>query len=608
MVEAKTLLLNTSDQSGAAKLGESTHVVKKGATYWFTGLSGCGKSTLSVALKAKIDALVGDNKKVFILDGDVIRTGLNNNLGFTAEDRAENIRRVGEVAKLFAMSGQIVFVAFISPYTAGRDGARDMHAKAGLDFNEVHISASLEVCESRDVKGLYKKAREGVIKNFTGISDPYEAPANPELTIDTGALTLDQCQAIMLKHMQDTGVLAQKNASRLVHSLVKEPTEDEAKEAEGLPSIELDEHQAQYLQTIGDGWAFPLNRFMNEMELLQVLHMHTILDEVGGRHLLSVPITQHVTGEQKAALKDAKKVALKFRGVIYAVINEPTFFDNRKEEIISRTFGTFSTKHPKAETIMAQGDFLISGASMRFFAKVKFNDGIDHFRLNPAEIAGRLAEKGADAVYAFQVRNPLHNGHVLLLKDTREQLIKLGFKNPILLLHPLGGWCKDDDVPTDVRMHQHQALLDDGTLNPEHTVLAVWPSPMYYGGPTEVLWHASSRVGCGITHFITGRDPAGVKHPEIADKDLYDVWHGQKLLVNQKALLNGVEVLPFKVAAYNKVNQRMEFFNPPASNAADFDFISGSRMRKMAKDGEALPPGFMSEKGWEVLAAYYKSL
>jgi 3'-phosphoadenosine 5'-phosphosulfate synthase len=118
-----------------------------------------------------------------------------------------------------------------------------------------------------------------------------------------------------------------------------------------------------------------------------------------------------------------------------------------------------------------------------------------------------------------------------LLKDTREQLMKQGYKNPLLLLHPLGGWMKDDDVPLDYRMRQHQALLDDGTLIPEHTILAIWPSPMYYSGPNEVLWHASSRVNAGITHFITGRDPAGMKHPEL-DEDLYDHWHGQKLLVS----------------------------------------------------------------------------
>lgn len=250
---------------------------------------------------------------------------------------------------------------------------------------------------------------------------------------------------------------------------------------------------------------------------------------------------------------------------------------------------------------------MVSGSKMRFVKKIEFNDGLDQYRYTPREINQKIRERNADAVYAFQVRNPLHNGHVLLLKDTREQLLKLGYKNPILLLHPLGGWTKEDDAPLDTRMKQHQALLDDGTLEPEHTILAIWPSPMYYAGPTEVLWHASSRVNCGITHFITGRDPAGVKHPEFPQKDLYDVWHGQKLLVHLKSYLKGTEVLPFKVAAYNKKNLRMEFFGP-GSNNDDFDFISGSRMRAMAKNNEDLPKGFMSQKGWEVLADYYRSL
>lgn len=116
---------------------------------------------------------------------------------------------------------------------------------------------------------------------------------------------------------------------------------------------------------------------------------------------------------------------------------------------------------------------------------------------------------------------------------------------------------------------------------------------MYYAGPTEVLWHASSRANCGITHFITGRDPAGVKHPEDANKDCYDVWHGQKLLVHIKSMINNVEICPFKVAALNKVNERMEFFGPGSKNE-DFDFISGTRMRTMAKNNENPPKGFMS--------------
>ena len=134
------------------------------------------------------------------------------------------------------------------------------------------------------------------------------------------------------------------------------------------------------------------------------------------------------------------------------MIDNPVFFENRKEEISARVFGTLSTKHPKVERILEQGDYLVSGSRMRYVRNVEFGDGLDQYRLTPRQINDQIVARRADAVYAFQVRNPLHNGHVVMLKDTREQLLKLGYKNPLLLLHPLGGWCKDDDVPLGPRM------------------------------------------------------------------------------------------------------------------------------------------------------------
>ena len=292
------LTKNAMSMNTENKLGEgASHIVNSGATYWFTGLSGAGKSTLSSAMKKKIDALVADNKKVFILDGDVIRQGLNKDLGFTPEARAENIRRISEVAKLFAMAGQICFVAFISPYAKDRDFARKIHAEAGLKFYECYINSSLDVCEKRDTKGLYKKAREGIIKNFTGVSDPYEAPENPELNVDTGNLDLESCQTFVLKHMMQEKVILDKSVSRVTQSLVQESNEAEAAHFKTLKTLDIDIHQAQYLQTIGDGWAYPLKGFMDESELLQCLQMKTISDEVGTRHLMPCPITQPVTTE-----------------------------------------------------------------------------------------------------------------------------------------------------------------------------------------------------------------------------------------------------------------------------------------------------------------------
>ena len=154
---------------------------------WFTGLSGSGKSTLAHVLEEK---LFNKGCKTFVLDGDNVRHGLNSNLDFSDNDRKENIRRIGEVAKLMLESGLIVMTAFISPFREDRAAVRNLISNS--DFIEIYCKASLKTCEERDVKGLYKRARAGEIKNYTGIDSPYEAPENPELIIDTDKETLDE--------------------------------------------------------------------------------------------------------------------------------------------------------------------------------------------------------------------------------------------------------------------------------------------------------------------------------------------------------------------------------------------------------------------------------
>ncbi len=151
-----------------------------GATVWFTGLSGSGKSTVAVEVER---ALVAEGRPAYLLDGDNVRHGLNGDLGFSAEDRAENVRRVGHVARLFADAGVVALVPLISPYRADRASVRDLHDAAGLRFVEVYLATPLELCEQRDPKGLYAKARAGEITGFTGIDDPYEAPEEPDLVL-----------------------------------------------------------------------------------------------------------------------------------------------------------------------------------------------------------------------------------------------------------------------------------------------------------------------------------------------------------------------------------------------------------------------------------------
>lgn len=175
----------------------------KGAVLWFTGLSACGKSTIA----NEVDHLLhSQGKRTYVLDGDNVRQGLNKNLGFSAEDRAENIRRIGEVAKLFCDAGVITSTAFISPYKADRDQVREL-----LDpgqFVEILVDASLETCEARDPKGLYKKARAGEIKGFTGIDDPYEAPENPELVLDSNNKDINELAAEVIAWLDTQGILS----------------------------------------------------------------------------------------------------------------------------------------------------------------------------------------------------------------------------------------------------------------------------------------------------------------------------------------------------------------------------------------------------------------
>ena len=169
---------------------------------WFTGLSGSGKSTLAHVLEEK---LFNEGCITYVLDGDNVRHGLNSNLGFSDSDRKENVRRIGEVSKLMLEAGIIVMAAFISPFRADREDVRKLVSKG--DFIEIYCKASLEICEKRDVKGLYKKARAGEIKNYTGIDSPYEAPENPELMLDTDNETLNESVSKIYNFLKEKEII-----------------------------------------------------------------------------------------------------------------------------------------------------------------------------------------------------------------------------------------------------------------------------------------------------------------------------------------------------------------------------------------------------------------
>jgi adenylylsulfate kinase len=204
-------------QATVSRLDRQLQNKHRSAVLWLTGLSGAGKSTLAHSIEGELHAR---GYRTFVLDGDNVRHGLCGDLGFSLEDRSENIRRIGEVAKLFIEAGIIVIGAFISPLRSDRDRVRKLFTPS--DFLEIYCEASLEVCESRDTKGLYQRARAGEVKEFTGITSPYEAPNNPEITVKTGDASLDHCLLQVLSVLEQQGIVSKQTATPTTSDLVPE--------------------------------------------------------------------------------------------------------------------------------------------------------------------------------------------------------------------------------------------------------------------------------------------------------------------------------------------------------------------------------------------------
>ncbi|KAK6122705.1 hypothetical protein DH2020_043558 [Rehmannia glutinosa] len=402
----------------------------------------------------------------------------------------------------------------------------------------------------------------------TSISDPNSFPylSKPFLNRPINLPLRRQTHPKTRSTTRISASLIDPDGGKLVQLFVPESEKDsKSKQALGLPKIRLSKIDLQWVHVLSEGWASPLKGFMRESEFLQTLHFNSLRLENGSVVNMSLPIVLAIDDVQKNRVGSFTSVALVDEDDdLVAVLNEG-------EEVIN---------------------------------PVQYNDGLDRFRLSPAQLRDEFEKRNADAVFAFQLRNPVHNGHALLMTDTRRRLLEMGYKNPVLLLHPLGGYTKADDVPLSWRMKQHEKVLEDGVLDPETTVVSIFPSPMHYAGPTEVQWHAKARINAGANFYIVGRDPAGMSHP-LEKRDLYDADHGKKVL-SMAPGLERLNILPFKVAAYDKTQSKMAFFDP--SRAQDFLFISGTKMRTLAKNRENPPDGFMCPGGWKVLVDYYDSL
>ena len=637
---------------------------QKGATLWMTGCSGAGKTTIATALEDKLVKLYG--KHVYRLDGDNLRTGLNRDLGFSEADRAESVRRTGELATLFADAGVITLVGLISPFREDRDAVRKRHEEQGIPFYEVFLDVPVDELKKRDPKGLYEQVAAGKLKHFTCIDDRYDEPLYPEITLKTHELKVEESANILLRQLERDGILIgppkvsppglpNPDGDVVVDLHVPDHLKEARKaEAETLPKVRITDLDLNWLQVIGEGWASPLKGFMREGTLLETLHFNSILTdpfnltgnalrnerqtdfenfpEVPPRNRvsMSVPITLSCTSYTRDAIEGAQAVALVTpMGQTVAILRDPEVYANRKEEIVTRMFGVIDRDHPYIQEIYKGGDYLIGG-EVELLDRIRYNDGLDQWRKTATELMQEFQEKGADTVYAFQTRNPTHAGHAYLMKAAGEDLRRQGYQNPVLWLSPLGGWTKPDDVPLDVRVKQHAEVLEAGLshpggLDPATTVMAIWPAPMVYAGPTEVQFHAKSRRSAGASYFVVGRDPAGMKgspnavaHP---DDDLYDGNHGRYVLQNSPGI-GDMKMLSFVKVMYDMKDNSMKV--PDPARPDDFISISGSKMRLLARNGavpcsptnipndlveaNCVPSGFMVPKGWNLVVDYYRNI
>lgn len=575
-----------------------------GCTVWLTGLSGSGKTTIARNTKKFLDKF---NIPTVHLDGDAIRKGLNSDLGFSKDDRRENVRRISETALLHSQAGLITLVSLISPYAEHRLAARNLHEHAKIKFFEVYINTPIEICEVRDPKQLYRLARQGDLPSFTGISSdaPYEAPVCPDLLVESGIFAIEDCTNQVLKLLVEHQVVPSAILNPVDRHLPITQKIDLSEAAKLLPSINLDDISLQWAQVIAEGWATPLEGFMKESEFLECLHFKTLRVH-NMTHSQSIPIVLPISEADKQSIRGIGSVCLMHGTKMIGILTDPEIYKDRKVERCARTFGSVDPGHPMIKKILECDKEWLLGGKIQLFERIEWDDGLDKYRLTPQEIKHQLIQMKADAVFVFQLRNPLHNGHILLINETFNELKNLNYEKPVLLLHPIGGWTKEDDVPLDVRIKQHQVLLDEGILIKDRTILSIFPSPMSYAGPTEVQWHAKARIVAGIDYYIVGRDPAGVKDPSNPDQDLYDPSHGSKILEMTPGL-QGIKIIPFRVAAISRIRNQMEFLAENC-NKSEYELISGSKMRQMAREGSMPPETFMHPRAWQVLAKYYRML
>lgn len=541
-----------------------------GVVIWLTGLSGAGKSTIAQQLQKELAAL---GRSPEVLDGDEVRTHLSRGLSFSKEDRNTNVHRIGYVARLVARQGGVAITAAISPYRAARDELRAQTP----GFFEIYVRCSLDELIRRDVKGLYAQALRGEITNFTGVNDPYEPPLEPEVVVDTEHETVEDSVAKILRELERRNYI---HAAPIDRMSAAEQGDELWQLARKAPGVDISGRDHADLYMLSSGALTPLYDFMDQADYDAVLET----GRLAGGAPFTLPIVFRVEADVAKVANSAEWLGLRRQGQLVGLLRPTGAFRTDAEAEAEAIYATRDDAHPGVRVLRSSPPWALAGEAV---ALVRPPSAFPAYDLTPSQVRAAVAERGWQTMVGFQTRNPVHRAHEYLQKVALESV-------DALFLHPLVGETKTDDIPADVRMRCYEELL--ANYYPTHrTLLATNPAWMRYAGPKEAVFHAIVRRNFGCTHFIVGRDHAGVG-------GYYDTYAAHRIFDQYQPGELGIELLRFENAFCCRTCGGMASARTCPHPQDHHHILSGSQVRRLLAEGRELPSEFTRPEVAEVLA------
>ena len=556
----------------------------EGFVLWFTGLSASGKTAIAKAVEKELIARgIHDVQR---LDGDIVRQDLTRDLGFSKEDRDENIRRITFVAELLSNNGVATMCSFISPYRNARANAR---ARC-RNFIEVYVECPLETLVERDPKGLYKKALASEIKGFTGVDDPYEAPESPEITVHTADETIEESTQVVLRYLEENGLIGANGSAGAQSVAPTDLVSRIAEHPENLPTpngpaVTLTDALLCELDAIGCGLYSPLTGFLTEVEYDRVVEAMRLPDGT----VWAIPVVLPVPAEDIDKIEHGMVLPLVGEdGETYGLLEVKDEFVRDLQKEAEAVYGTTDEAHPGVARIYGQPKTAVGG-DVHVLKRAPITNLPLHF--DPAQTRAAFAEKGWKSVVAFQTRNPIHRAHEYLQKCALEMVDGL-------YINPLVGETKAGDIPADLRTKCYEEILS-GYYPADRTMLGNFPIPMRYAGPREAVHHAICRRNYGCTHIIIGRDHAGVG-------DYYGTYAAQEIFERFAPSEIGITPLKFEHSFYCKACGQMASKKTCPHDREQHVFLSGTKVRELLAAGEELPGEFTRPEVAAVLREAYE--